>query len=157
MLPLELMKATISDCVLIHKMQLESFDELYQKYKDFETSPACESLDLIKQKMSQDCTDYYIIKLNNEEIGAIRVVRMDDNICRISPMFILPKYQGYGYAQEVIRLAESLYPNAQDWQLDTIKQENKLCYLYEKMGYKTTGKEVEIKEGMTIRYYSKTV
>lgn len=155
MLQLVLTKANIYDCARIHKLQIQSFEELFQKYKDFKTSPACESLEMIQQRMSQDYTDYYLIKLDKEDIGAIRVVRMDDDICRISPMFILPKYQGCGYGQKVISLTEALYSKAQSWQLDTIKQESKLCYFYEKMGYRPTGKEVTIKDGMTIKYYSK--
>jgi len=52
-------------------------------------------------------------------------------------------------------MAESLHKNAVNWELDTIKQETKLCYLYEKMGYRQTGKEVKIKDGMDIVSYRK--
>jgi len=37
--------------------------------------------------------------------------------------------------------AELLYLQDTGWTLDTIKQELKLCRLYEKMGYKPTGEE----------------
>ena len=60
-----------------------------------------------------------------------------------------------GYAQQAITKAESLYPQARCWELDTIKQEAKLCHLYEKMGYKAAGEVKIIQEGMTIIKYIK--
>lgn len=107
--------------------------------------------------MMQEFTDYYFIRLNDKNIGVIRIVKLNDNTCRISPMLILPAYQGKGYAQQAIIEIESFYPEANYWELDTVKQEAKLCYLYEKMGYRATGKEVDIQEGMTIIYYTKEV
>jgi hypothetical protein len=48
-----------------------------------------------------------------------------------------------------------LYPQAEGWQLDTIKGETKLCHLYEKIGYKRTGKEEVLQDNITIVYYAK--
>jgi GNAT superfamily N-acetyltransferase len=70
-------------------------------------------------------------------------------------MFILPEFQGQGFAQQAIKAAEALYPQAEGWQLDTIKEERKLCHLYEKMGYKRTGKEEVLQDNMTIVYFAK--
>lgn len=52
-------------------------------------------------------------------------------------------------------MTELLYPEAKHWQLYTIKQESKLCHLYEKMGYKQTGKELSIKDEITLAFYKK--
>ncbi|MFR1519292.1 MAG: GNAT family acetyltransferase [Clostridia bacterium] len=52
-------------------------------------------------------------------------------------------------------MIEQLYPSAERWELDTILQEEKLCYLYEKMGYKKTGQTQKIKAGMDIVFYAK--
>jgi len=70
-------------------------------------------------------------------------------------MFILPQFQNNGYAQEAITAIESLYSDTKIWELDTIKQEEKLCYLYEKMGFTRTGKERALQPGMTLIDYSK--
>lgn len=149
-------KANIEDCKQIHSMQVQSFQSLFTKYNDIDTNPAAESIDRIIQRMNQDFTDYYLIKIEDKTIGAIRIVRLNNDICRISPMFILPEYQGNGYAQQVIKDIELLYPQTRGWQLDTIKEEDKLCHLYEKMGYKRTGKEEIIQKNMTIVYYTKS-
>jgi len=150
-----LAKAKMEDCPEIHKMQVESFKELLDKYKDYDTNPGAESLEKIEQRMAQDFTDYYFIRLNKENIGAIRVVTLNDSTCRIAPMFILPNYQGKGYARQAIQKALSLYPQAKSWELDTIKQEEKLRHLYEKMGFRQTGKEEKLKDGMDIVFYRK--
>ena len=42
-----------------------------------------------------------------------------------------------------------------DWELDTILQEKGNCYLYEKMGYKQTGKTEVINEKLTLVFYKK--
>ena len=70
-------------------------------------------------------------------------------------IFILPEYQGHGYAQKAILIAEALYPHAKKWELDTILQEDKLCYLYEIMGYRKTVKIVHIKSGLYFVYFEK--
>jgi predicted acetyltransferase len=153
---LSLKKANINDCKEIQTMQQKSFQTLLNKYNDIKTNPATEPLERIVEKMNQDFTDYYFIQLEKQNIGAVRVVKLPGNIFRIAPMFILPEFNGNGYAQEAIKIVEALYPLARGWQLDTIKEESKLCYLYEKMGYKTTGKEEVIQSNMTIVYYAKS-
>lgn len=105
--------------------------------------------------MRQDETDYYFIRFNGKTIGAIRVVRLPDSTCRISPMFILPAFQGRGLAQQTLACVEQFHSDALGWQLDTIKEEPRLCHLYEKMGYKRTGREEQLQENMTIVFYAK--
>lgn len=152
---IKLKKANLSNCEEIHALQVKSFQALLDKYNDITTNPAAEPIEIIIEKMNQEFTDYYFIQLQNINIGAIRIVRLDNNVFRISPMFILPEFQGNGYAKSAIKEAEALYPQAKVWQLDTIKEEPKLCHLYEKMGYKRTDKEEKLKENMTIVFYVK--
>ena len=73
---------------------------------------------------------------------------------RISPLYILPAYQGKGYAQAAMLEAERIH-GAHHWQLDTILQEAGNCYLYEKMGYHQTGRLTPVQENMTIVDYEK--
>ena len=149
---IRLKKADFTDCEEIHRMQVEAFTELLEKYRDYDTSPACETLDIIRYKIQN--SDYYFITNNTEKVGVIRIINRDDT-CRISPMFILPKYQNKGYAQTALIAAEKLYPHIKHGVLDTIKQENKLFHLYTKVGYKPNGREENIKDGMTIIFLEK--
>ncbi|MCL2427553.1 MAG: hypothetical protein FWD05_14610 [Oscillospiraceae bacterium] len=82
---INLKKADINDCEKTHQMQVESFKELLDKYNDYDTSPASESIDRIEQRMAQDYTEYYLVCMDSVHIGFIRVVRLDDTTNRISP------------------------------------------------------------------------
>jgi len=152
---IQLKKANIDDCEKIHKMQTVGFKALLDKYQDFETNPGAETLEYIKMRFEYPQIDHYFINVNNDSVGYIRINKLDESTCRLSQMFILPSYQGNGYAQQAIRQVELLNPQVTKWILDTILQEKKLCYLYEKMGYKRTGIVTNIKDGMDLVDYSK--
>lgn len=152
---ISLEKAGIQDCVQIHKMQIIAFKPLLDKYQDYDTNPGAEPVERIQKRIEQSSTSHYFIQLQSQIIGQIRIDQLDETTYRIAQMFVLPEFQGKGYAQQAILQVEALYPNAVRWELDTIKQETKLRHLYEKMGYKLTGKEHAIKNGMDIIYYAK--
>jgi len=154
-MPITLRKAFIEDCSLIHQMQVASFRSLLEKYHDLDTNPGAEPLNRVVERMEQPFTDYYFIQMSEVKIGVIRVVRRSDDVCRIAPIFVLPEFQGKGYAQLAMLTAEQLYPKATLWQLATILQEEKLCYFYEKLGYRRTGELENIQPGMDIVYYEK--
>ncbi len=151
---ISLRKATYEECPLLRSIQVKSFVGLLQKYNDFESSPAAESLDKIQQRFLQPYTDYYLIEAGNETVGMLRVCDFGVN-CRLSPICILPEFQGRDYARQAIRIMETLYPEAITWQLDTIAQEEYLCRLYESVGYRKTGKTENLKEGMDLVWYEK--
>lgn len=55
---------------------------------------------------------------------------------------------------EAILLCEEIH-GKENWELETILQEEKNCYLYEKMGYNQTGKTKMINERLTLVFYEK--
>lgn len=152
---IDLRVATREDLELIHSMQLKAFAQLYEKYQDDETSPATEPFERTLQRFSNANITYYLILEKQDIIGAIRVRKQDTVTYVLVQIFILPEFQNKGYAQQAIEKVESLYPEAEHWRLDTIKQEEKLCYLYSKMGYQRTGEIEHIKEGMDIVFFEK--
>ena len=124
-------------------------------FKDYDMSPAAESLDKIIARFEQPWTTYFFIEAEGEDVGAIRVVdKKDGSRKRISPLWIMEEYRGKGYAQDAIRAVEALY-GEHHWELDTILQEEGNLHLYEKMGYHRTGKTDRINERMDIVYYEK--
>ena len=151
---IRLQKAIESDLNTIYEMQKTAFQPLLEKYQDYETNPAAEPFERTAQRFSEPNVDYYLIFLDDEKIGAVRVRRQEtENV--LVQILILPAYQNLGYAQKAIRQTEALYPNAEKWMLDTIAQEEKLCHLYEKMGYRRTGTSEHIEDGMDIFDYEK--
>lgn len=150
-----LFKSGLNEAAIIHEMQIKAFMPLLNKYQDYETSPANEPVERIIDRLNQSFTDYYIIKSSNISIGAIRIVRKENKIYRVSPIFILPEHQGKGIAHKVFSIIEDIYNDARIWELDTILQEQGNCYLYEKIGYQKTGELIQINDKMTIVFYEK--
>lgn len=151
----QLLRAEASDAEVVHDMQQEAFAELLERYQDYDMSPATESLEKIRWKITHPGSYYYFILAGNQTVGAIRVLNLQDGSRkRISPLYIMPDYRDKGYAQAAVLEAERIH-GAKHWYLDTILQEAGNCDLYEKMGYHQTGHQTIIKENMTIVDYEK--
>lgn len=152
---IKLIRATIEDSKELWQMQLESFQSLLDKYQDYDTNPASEPIDKIIYRLKQEETYYYFICMDDAKVGAVRVIDFkSDGNKRISPIFILPQYQNKGIAQIAMQLCEQLH-GSENWELDTILQEEGNCYLYEKMGYHRTGKTEAINDKLTLVFYEK--
>ena len=173
----ELIPATADDAELIHSMKYKAFLPLYEKYHDDETTPVNEKIDKVIYQLTHFNSQYYLIRLKGENVGAIRVAdkikkKQDSGNCGsngnhkqdecvqdvlyISPLFILPEYQNRGIAQATIKHVFDLYPDVVTWRLDTIKQEKGNCHLYEKCGFVRIGNEHAVNEKMTLIAYEKT-
>lgn len=153
---INLIKANENDAQKLFEMQKIAFADLFFKYKDFETNPYCEHISKTIERLRQPSTYYYFIEANGEYIGAIRVAdkKLKNIKKRISPIFIMPEYRNKGYAQAAILKAEQIHGNS-DWELITIAEEKKNCYLYEKLGYKKTGDIRKVNNCMTLILYEK--
>ena len=79
-----------------------------------------------------------------------------ENVKCISPIFIIPKFQNKGIASKVIGQLFDIYSGTIEWRLDTIKQEERNCYLYEKCGFVRTKDEIVVNENMTLVNYVKS-
>jgi GNAT superfamily N-acetyltransferase len=155
----ELLKATEEDLEELYSLQVEAFMPLYEKYHDDEMSPAKESIERIREKLTRPHSYFYFVTSEGEKVGVIRIVRdyecSDDSIMHISPLFIRPKFQGMGYGGAAIEEAFKLWDKTDIWRLATIKEEPGNCYLYEKYGFVRTGWEQKINDLMTIVGYER--
>ena len=151
----QLLRAAENDAENIRAMQQTAFAQLLEKYQDYDMSPATESLEKIKWKITHPGSYYYFIQVVTEIVGGIRIVDTGDGSRkRISPLYIMPAHRGHGYAQAAMAEAERIHGTSH-WQLDTILQEAGNCYLYEKMGYRQTSRRTVIHDNMTIVGYEK--
>ena len=150
-----LRQAKREDLEKVWKMQIEAFAGLLEKYQDYDMSPAAEKIDKIIARFEQPWTTYFFIEAEGTDVGAIRVVdKKDGSRKRISPLWIMEEFRGKGYAQDAIRAVEDIY-GENNWCLDTILQEKGNLHLYEKMGYRQTGRIEHINERMDIVFYEK--
>ena len=151
----ELRKAEKEEMHKLWEMQVKAFIGLLDKYNDYDMSPSAESYERILQKYDFEGTTYYFIVADGNEIGGIRIIdKKDGSRKRISPLWIMPEFRNKGYAQQAILAAEQLY-GSDNWKLDTILQEEGNIHLYEKLGYRRTGKIDKISDAMDIIYFEK--
>ena len=153
---IELIRASLKDAKEIWEMQVKSFKNLLDKYQDFETNPASETISNVEMRLKQNFTFFYFIFIDNKKVGAIRVVDYKEKSRnkKISPIFVLPEYRNKGIAQSAIKICEEIHGNT-NWELSTILQEKGNCYLYEKLGYHLTGKTQVINDKLTLIFYEK--
>jgi len=153
---IKLIRAKAEKAELIWKMQVEAFLGLYEKYQDTETSPATEPVDNVIARLRQPFTYYYLIECDEKIVGAIRVVdtKKPDQAKRISPIFVLEQFRNQGIAQTAILEAEKIH-GSENWELSTILEETRKCYLYEKIGYFRVGELKKINDKMTLVFYKK--
>ena len=153
---MKLVKADKSDLETILQMQIKAFMPMLEKYRDYETSPANEKYEDILFRFNQPHTTYSFIEVDSQKVGVITIVDFKDESTRkrISPIFIMSEYRNKGYAQQAIAEAERLH-GAENWSLDTILQEEGNCYLYEKLGYRKTGRTEKINYRLTLVFYEK--
>lgn len=138
----------------VFDIQQQAYFPLFQKYHDIETNPYLESKAVVLRKYSRPGTFGYVFLEENVPVGAVRIVSKGD-VCKISALAVLPKYQNRGIAQTALREIEAIHSHAKTWVLDTLMQEPGNCHLYEKLGYLQTGKTEVINDNLTLIFYRK--
>lgn len=145
-----------NDLNTVFEIQQAAFRPLYEKYHDDGSNPYMESKETILRKYTRAGTSGYLFLLDGKAVGAVRINIDDVNKTgRVSALCVLPQYQGRGIAQRALLEIERLHPDVKRWVLDTILEEAGNCHLYEKAGYRKTGKTERINEKMTLVYYEK--
>ena len=153
----EIVRFLESDLDTVFEIQKAAFLPLYEKYRDDDTSPYKESRESVLRKYTREGTVGYLFLLDGAAVGAVRVnLEKENGSARISALCVLPQVQGRGIAQSALRKIEKLHPHIRRWSLSTILEEKGNCHLYEKIGYRKTGKTVTVNDKMTLVYYEKS-
>ncbi|WP_201004103.1 GNAT family N-acetyltransferase [Paenibacillus glycanilyticus] len=148
--------AVEKDAGLIFDIQVRAFLPLLNKYQDFETNPANETIERVVKRIINPQGEVYKIIADGVPVGAICVVRKEDGVMFwIGPMFILPEKQGKGVAQKAITLLMEMFPEVTSWGLASLLEEERNCYLYEKMGFNRIGDHKALNEKATLVFYNK--
>lgn len=149
----ELIEIKKDEIKLAFKMHRKGFIPTFLKYRD-RINPVFNSYNQFKKYFNNDNMVMFWIVNNSIKTGQLWLGFKDDCVI-LSRIFVLPAYQNRGIAQKAITLAQQLYPDYKTWRLDTIKQEQRNCHLYEKLGYIPFGVERKINKRMTLIEYEK--
>jgi GNAT superfamily N-acetyltransferase len=143
-----------NEAEVLHNIQNEAFQEDLVSYQDFETNPACESIDQMLYKINAH--DYYAIYFQDQIIGGVAVQKRADYEHRISPMYLSPSYQNKGLGTQIVNSIFLLYPDARLWSLSTPKPSLRNGHFYEKFGFISVGEQC-INERLTLTHYQKVM
>jgi isopentenyldiphosphate isomerase len=150
---IRLQNATIEDKGELLELQRIVFMPLYLKYEDHDFSPATQTMERFSKRF--EIGNYYKILFDDSLVGSIFVFEKSPGIMKFHIINILEEFQGKGIAKEIMKRIETLYPEAERWELETIITETKNCSLYEKMGYIQTGESRKINDKLTLISYVK--
>jgi len=145
---MKIVKADESYVIEIQKIIREAYLPLLLKYRDEKENPANKTVADILYDLRRKNSDAYLLTLNEDPIGYVRVGQRAEGEYSIADLAILPFHQGKGYAQYFLKEIEKMYDTAKKWSLVTIKEEAKDCYLYEKLGYVERNILKEVNENM---------
>ncbi|MDE6837634.1 MAG: GNAT family N-acetyltransferase [Acutalibacter sp.] len=151
-----LVPAKLEDAPALLDIQRRAFGALLEKYQDFDTNPAAEPLEKIQWRLNSPERDYWLIQAEGQPVGLACVRQSEKGRC-VSPIGLLPEWQGKGVGRQVMALLEKSYPDDCYWELSTIFQEPGLCRFYESLGYKRTGSETQVLPHMTVVGYEKYI
>ncbi|WP_045575518.1 GNAT family N-acetyltransferase [Desulfosporosinus sp. I2] len=154
---IQLIKATTSDAEAMRIMQIESFTPHFQHYMDVETSPVNESLEKMIYRISYEKGCYLKIMVDSILAGCVWVHELTPKLYRIGIIYISPEFQCKGVGQKALAIVESLFPEAESWELDCPSDMaiNRKCY--EKVGYRFTGETRIINDKLTLVSYRKGI
>ena len=153
---MEILEFQEKDIDIVYAIQRAAYKPLYDKYQDHSTNPYMESKETIFLKYTRQGTKGYIFVKDGVPVGAVRIhLYPESKSGKVSALGVLPEYQGQGIAQEALLKIEAIHSDVERWFLDTILQEPGNCHLYEKIGYKRTGKTEVVNEKLTLVFYEK--
>lgn len=150
-----LKKADESDAPALLAMQKKAFWPLLEKYQDYGTSPAMETIARTQKRIADPSGGFFKILADGNWAGAMCIRQGREEAFWIGPIFIDPAFQGKGIAQQAMGEAEQLFSHTSVWKLATLLEEQGNCYLYEKVGYVRVGSCVPINDKATLVYYEK--
>ncbi|MCL2050923.1 MAG: GNAT family N-acetyltransferase [Lachnospiraceae bacterium] len=151
----ELIKADLTDSIKILEMQKICFAPHLERYHDYDTSPANSCLERIRWQVENE--NFFKIYSDDIWVGSINIKKQDMETYKLYIINILPEYQGKKIGQTAIKLAEAIFTDAKKWMVETIEDMYRERRLYEKLGYKFTGKREKINDKLTVVFYEKEV
>ncbi|MCX6990008.1 MAG: GNAT family N-acetyltransferase [Chlamydiae bacterium] len=154
---ISLEKAGIEDAKALHAMQVKAFLPLLEKYQDTETNPASESLEKTLYRITDPLRGFYKILRDNILVGGIAIKHIAPKIIFLGPIFVDPAFRNQKIAQKALELIEGISPSIDFFELATILQETGNIYLYEKMGYVSTGEQKKINTSIDLVFYRKNL
>ncbi|MGW6277484.1 tRNA (guanosine(37)-N1)-methyltransferase TrmD [Kribbella sp. NPDC055071] len=130
--------ATEADAGEIHTLQLASFLSEGLIYDDFSIPPLTEGVDAVVARLKRGGTLKAVA--GTRIVGSVQLT-VDGPVGHIERLVVAPDWQGRGLGARLLRVAEQLAPaEVTSYQLDTGAESDRNLGLYQKAGYRETGR-----------------
>lgn len=125
-------KATLKDLKEILDLQHFAYITEANRFNNMNIEPLTETLDELIKEYEKGIVLKMVI--DNKIIGSVRGY-IDNDTLHINKLMVHQSFRGNGYAKELIRKIEELYPNKR-YELFTSTRSIENINLYQKLGYK---------------------
>lgn len=120
-------------------IQKQAFQSDLEKYRDFATNPAAESLISFIQRIL--ISQHYTIFIDEEIAGSIDIRKISEDHYLLNQLCLNPKWQNRGFGSKIMKMMEEMFPNVTIWSLKTQKDNARNRHFYEKAGYFFIGEQ----------------
>jgi len=152
----KLIRANLEDSEKILEIQKICFTPHLERYQDFDTNPAMASLEKVRWRIQNE--NFHKILYDDTWVGSINIIKLDEaGAYKLHIINVLPEYQGKGIGQTAIKMAEDIFSDAKVWFLETLEDMPDNRHVYEKVGYRFTGKAEKINDKLTVVFYEKKI
>ncbi|MBL4953084.1 GNAT family N-acetyltransferase [Neobacillus sp. OS1-32] len=151
---IKIARTKMKEAAPLLKIQKQAFQADLKKYRDYDSSPAAESLDFFIYRMGHSL--HYTVYLDGKMAGGICLVKISDDHFRLFRVFLSPEFQNKGLGTRILKMLEKQYPEVTKWSLDTPKDHARNRRFYEKFGYQQTG-EFKVNNRLTLIEYEKNI
>ena len=143
-------KEDLGEILELQKLAFRSQAEIYN---DFSIPPLIQTLEEIEQDFQNQT--YLKAIINEKIIGSVRG-NEDNGTCYIGRLIIHPDHQNQGYGTKLMQKIESLFNEAERYEIFTGHKSEKNLYLYKKLGYNKLKSE-KITEDLSFEYLEKNI
>lgn len=98
-------------------IQKLAFQSDLEKYRDFATNPAAESLISFIQRIL--ISQHYTIFIDEEIAGSIDIRKISEDHYVLNQLCLNPKWQNRGFGSKIMKMMEEMFPNVTIWSLKT--------------------------------------
>lgn len=131
---IKIQRTNINEAEVLLDIQREAFKEDLEKYQDYDTSPATESIEKLIRKINNSF--HYTVFLDNTIIGGIEVRKLSETQFYLNRIYLSPTYHNQGIGTKLMKFVENEFSQALEWTLSTPYMNYRNHYFYENFGYK---------------------
>jgi RimJ/RimL family protein N-acetyltransferase len=148
--------ACIEDAVQLSEVQKRAFDsQVPDHMPDLGGPPGYDSVEWQIETMQQ--TPYIKIRQDGAIVGGIVLEPQGPDHCHVGRIFLDPPFHGLGIGTQAFAWLEKTYPQVTLWTLRTPSYHTRNQRFYERLGYRRTGKDIEVFPGFVLVGFEKRI